>query len=151
MSLSSIGRAQVFLCVVFAAGCGSAHKLPDHVKTVAVSGILTYQGKPLPSHQVIFTPSDGQRPARGRTDAGGKFTLGTNIPGDGAAVALCKVSIVFDPEMEVDSTQADPIDDPTKLPKAPIQLPKKFADPETSDLIVDVPAEGLSDYKLDLK
>lgn len=139
------------LTVSLTLGCSSAITKPEHVKTAQVSGSLSYQGRPLASFQVILTPTDGQRPARGKTDQAGKFTVGTNQPGDGAAIGLHKVSVVYEPPESVDSAEAMPIDDPSKMPKPPVELPKKYSNPETSELTVEVPKEGLSDYKLELK
>lgn len=41
---------------------------------VEVSGVLTYQGKPVPNMLITFKPETG-RPSWGQTDGEGKFTL----------------------------------------------------------------------------
>lgn len=66
------------------AGCGGGDKGPPLAK---VSGTVTYKGQPLAGATVLFVPAKKGRPAQGTTDANGKFTLTTNRPGDGAAVA----------------------------------------------------------------
>ncbi len=147
----AIARHVGFVLVLSLCGCGSASVRPEHVKTVPVSGILTFQGNPLPDFQVVFTPTDGSRPARGKTDAAGKFVLGTNKPGDGSSAGTSKISVAFDPVPEIDSSMAEPIDDPRKMPKPKANVPAKYNNPETSELVVDVPAGGLSDYKLELQ
>ncbi|MGE3775841.1 MAG: hypothetical protein AB7F89_01550, partial [Pirellulaceae bacterium] len=80
------------LCVVLlvASGCGGT-------KNVPVSGSIVYKGKPVADSTVMFTPSasgaDGAKVATGRTDAQGKFTLGTEAPGDGATPGEYTVSV----------------------------------------------------------
>jgi hypothetical protein len=43
------------------------------------------------------------------------------------------------------------IDDPSLLPKPSVQIPARYASPETSKLTQEVPAGGLTDLKIDLK
>lgn len=133
------------------AGCGSEEIKPTIEKVVPVSGTLTYQGKPLENYQVSFVPTDGRRPAVGVTDATGKFTLGTNNLTDGAPPGKHKVSVAFAPPSTDDSATGSPIDDPALLPKPKIDVPSKYANPQTSGLEQEVPAGGLTDLKLDLK
>jgi hypothetical protein len=125
--------------------------VPEIIPTVPVSGTLTYNGKPVPSFKVVFSPTDGRKTAMGTTDADGKFTLGTNAPGDGAAVGTHKVTVAFDPPPEVDSAVATPIDTPAKMPKPAVAVPDKYSKQETSDLVQEVPDAGLPDLKIELK
>ncbi len=129
-------------------GCGSQPS-GDVLLTVHVSGILTYKGQPLEYHQVTFTPSDGQRPAAGISDENGKFTLGTNSPGDGAIKGTHNISITYvgppndDPEFGINEFYSPP---PPK-----VKIPRKYADPKNSGITIEVPAGGLADVAVELK
>ena len=66
--------------VAMVAGCG-----PDRPATVPVTGTVTFNSKPMDGVDVMFVSKEG-RPARGRTDASGRFTLQTFEASDGARV-----------------------------------------------------------------
>lgn len=129
-------------------GC-AAQPTGDVLPTVRVSGTLTYKGNPLEYHQVTFAPNDGQRPAAGISDENGKFTLGTNSPGDGAITGTHNVSVIYvgppndDPEFGINEFYSPP---PPK-----VKIPRKYADPKRSGITIEVPAGGLSDVAVELK
>ena len=129
-------------------GCSNSGPVADIVDTVAVSGTLTYLGKPLPGYQVSFQPVSGVRSATAISDAEGKFVLGTNNIGDGAAPGMHKVTVVW--VAPSDDGMGEIIDDPSKLPKAPIEIPAKYHAIETSGLQMDIPAGGNNDLRLEL-
>ena len=139
-------------CVLGAVGCDTDYGTSELVDTVPVSGVLTYQGKPLEYYQVVLMPVDGTRVAVGVTDAQGKFKLGTNDGGDGAPPGEAKIAVSFvgPPSMTEPGTE-QAIDDPSKLPKPKVKIPAKYADPATSGLTQNVPPGGLADLKLDLR
>ena len=56
------------------AGCGGAGDAPE---TVAASGTVTVDGKPMPRLSVAFIPTSGKL-ATGETDDQGNFTLTIN-------------------------------------------------------------------------
>ncbi len=143
----------LFLSIVAIAGCGRrAGPAPQIEKVVPVSGTLTYQGKPLDRYQVSFRPTDGRRPAVGVTDAAGRFVLSTNRPADGAPPGSHKVGIAWAGLASTDSAVQEPaIDDPAKLPKPAIEIPAKYANPDSSGLTQEVPNAGLKDLRIDLK
>lgn len=143
----------IFLGMMISAlGCNPEYDTSEIVDTVPVSGVLTYQGKPLEFYQVVLMPVDGTRVAVGVTDAQGKFKLGTNDGGDGAPPGDAKIAVSFvGPPSSVEPGTEQVIDDPSKLPKPKIKIPAKYADPATSGLTQNVPAGGLTDLKLDLQ
>jgi hypothetical protein len=140
-------------CFFLAVGCSSdPGPVATNEPSVPASGVVTYKGKPLPEHQVVLMPSDGRRPATGVTDAEGKFVLGTNAPGDGAPAGLAKVGIVWaGPEQTGDAVDQSAIDDPSKMPKPPVNIPVKYNNPETSELTAEIPGSGTSDLKFELQ
>lgn len=131
------------------AGCSSSYSPEAQVfVTVNAAGTLLYKGKPLPGFLVVLHPAEGQRTASGVTDTEGRFVLGTNSLGDGATVGNHKVSIVWQPPE--DDGLGSTVDDPRKLPKAPVQLPPTLSSPETSQLTLNVPEGGSSDLKIEI-
>ncbi len=153
MSRIQAGCLLGVVSVCLLAGCDDGYAPKAIIeKVVPVSGTLSYQGRPLEYFQVTLQPDGGQRTAVGVTDAAGKFTLGTNKAGDGAPPGPCKISVNFVGPPVEDTAGLEPgIEDPSKLPKPPVKLPAKFGNPETSGLVLDIPAGGVSDLKLDLQ
>ena len=130
-------------------GCSDSGPVADIVETVSASGTLTYQGKALPGYQVSFQPVSGERPATAISDAEGKFALGTNDLGDGAAPGSHKVTVVW--TAPSDDGMGEIIDDPSKLPKAPVEIPAKYHAVETSGLQLEIPPGGTSDLRVELE
>jgi hypothetical protein len=87
-------RCGIFLLALFGLcvclGCGSETGLEGLVE---VSGLITYDGKPVEAATVAFVPEGEGRAASGMTDADGKFQLTTLKPGDGARPGRYKVTV----------------------------------------------------------
>ncbi len=128
-------------------GCSGAQTGDIVQGAVPVNGIATYQGKPLEGYAVFFS-NLSDRPATGMVDAQGRFVLGSNGPDDGAPPGTHKVWFNYSPVVEVQlgREQADAAPPPPK-----VKLPKNYTRMETSGITVEVPEDGLTDYKLDLK
>jgi hypothetical protein len=113
-----------------------------------VSGVVTYEGKPVADAVVTFRPQN--RPmAIGRTDATGRFTLNTHSKGDGAVKGVNRVSIMPwspAPESFPEPGQAIP---PLKEPERP-DIPKKYRQEETSGLEVEVSAGKRNEFTFEL-
>ncbi|MCC6508136.1 MAG: carboxypeptidase regulatory-like domain-containing protein [Pirellulaceae bacterium] len=151
-----MGRSWMAVALVSAGigliGCAGSYQTSDIEETAPVSGVLTYQGKPLEHYQVVFMPFNGSRVGTATTDAEGKFTMGTNDAGDGSPVGEMKVAISFvGPPSTVEAGTELIIDDPSKMPRPKVRIPAKYNDPETSGITQNVPREGVKDLKLDLK
>lgn len=150
---SSVSRTAaglgIAVCLLVAlAGCGGAVPTGDVVETVPASGMLTWQGDPLPYHKVTVMP-EGGRPAMGISDENGVFTLGTNDANDGAQVGTHPVAVAY---------VGPPSDDPeegimkfTPPPPPEVKIDKKYTNPATSGLTADIPAEGTSVLMIDLQ
>jgi len=123
-------------------GCGGGGSAPE---TVPVTGIVTYQGQPVPKLSVAFIPDKGML-ATGTTDAEGRFRLTTSNSGDGAMVGSYRVAINFVPE-EIPEMPGFPGSD-KQPPVSPI--PAKYGDPATSDLITKVEKGQKNDFTFDL-
>jgi hypothetical protein len=140
-------RALALLSIVLSAltGCSSGEK------TYPVSGTVTYKKAPVAGADVTLTPvsEDAKtRPARGTTDASGKFSVKTYFaPGDdrpGALAGKYKITLQKIPP-------ASGIVDPYKpggMPKN--ELPAKYATAPTTPLEKEVVTTGANDFALDL-
>jgi hypothetical protein len=94
----------------------------------AVSGTVTYKGKPVPKGTVSFvSPDPSRRNATGQLDATGYYRLQTEEPGDGAEPGEYAVTLYSHDEKVVDYK-----------PKVPIKverlIPEKYENPKISDL-----------------
>ncbi|HVJ80392.1 MAG TPA: hypothetical protein VNC50_04920 [Planctomycetia bacterium] len=142
------------MAAVIVAGCGDGRPRGAPVLNVApAAGIVTFKGKPLAHYTVNFTPAGKEGfPAVGVTDESGKFSLGTNVPGDGAVVGKYSVTVAYAGPRHVGDHSLDtPIDDPAKMPKPPATIPEKYGNTMLSGITVDVPAGGKTDIKIDLE
>ena len=123
-------------CLLVASGC-SDDGLP---KRYAVSGTVTYNGKPLERGQVNFLPTAPEgRPASGDIEAGA-YSLMTQTPGDGAMPGKYRVTIIA---TDVDLTDAiakqqggipSQQDVMKAQRKAKRKIPAKYDDPAKSGL-----------------
>lgn len=143
----SILKSVVVIPILFVFGCGGdgGPKPIEVQKTVPVSGIVTYKGKPLANASVIFHALDGKVAARGMSDGAGTFRLSTYSADDGAPVGTYKVTVAVSGTKEIEPGVLAP--EPSGGFKSPI--PNKFADPKQTDITKEVKAEG-GTIKIDL-
>ena len=160
---------QVWLVLVVVAaltGCGFQSN------TLPVSGVVTYQGKPVEGARVTLAPSGTEiapgavldrdsepvaKAARGMTDAEGKFTVKTyfnpkvNAPGARPGEYTVTVTKFLPPEgmtlMEWDLAQQQP--NPNTPPLRWV-VPKKFSNARTSELSATIKKGEKNHFKLDL-
>jgi hypothetical protein len=131
-----VGRVRLVAgaaAVVFAfavAGCGERGP-----KIVPVSGMVTIDGQPLTYGHVQVLPA-GWRPASGRLDGSGRFTLTTNTPNDGCPVGTHPVVILASESLTPETTKW--------------HAPSKYADEKTSTLTVTI-IGPMDDLKIELK
>jgi hypothetical protein len=114
-----------------AAGCGKTDRLPVH----PTAGQLSWRGKPLENALIVLHPMSATDPrvlpARGQTDANGKFQVTTYEQSDGAVAGEYRVTVEC----------YKPIKTASGLEPGPNVLPKKFSQAATSTIVVRV-AEG---------
>lgn len=147
----TIAAASAFGLVAAIAGCGRTGPVADIADTVPVSGTLTWQGKPLAGFRVTLIPVAGIRASVGTSDDAGRFVLGTNDAADGAEAGQHKVAVVWSDYGSADDGLGDVVDDPRKLPRPPMEIPAKYSNPETSGIVVDIPAGGTDSLQIDLR
>jgi hypothetical protein len=112
--------------LVLAAGCGDSNP-----KTVPVRGKVIYNGNPVTSGTVTFTPEAGGPPATGEIRSDGSFEMTTFKSGDGAVPGKHKVFIVA-----MGST-AEQLPE-SRSPTPPPTIPMKYTHPATSPLTATV-------------
>ena len=129
------------LAVLTAVGCGGRATPP----TVPVSGQVIFAGKPVTDATITFTPASG-RPATGSIDADGRFSLSTFGLNDGAVTGLHRVTFGSTTEVPMPGTPEAKNSKAGKLP-----FPKRYGGLATTDLEIDVPAEGLAELTIELQ
>ena len=90
-----------FLLCIAVVGCGGPSDAPTLVK---VSGVVNFQGKPLPDATLTFYPANGPV-GIGRSNADGKFQIRTN-GSLGVVVDTHKVTVFITDE----ATEPPPMD-----------------------------------------
>jgi hypothetical protein len=104
-------------------------------KIVPVSGSVTIDGQPLTYGHIQVIPA-GWRPASGRLDGAGRFTLTTTTPNDGCAVGTHPVAILAGESLTPETMKW--------------HAPQKYADVQTSGLTVTITGPT-DDLKIELK
>jgi hypothetical protein len=141
-------RLAFSLCLfsLIAIGCGGADG--PALDLAPAEGTVNLDGSPLPNAVVTFHPESG-RPATGRTDDSGHFTLMTKEPGDGAKIGSHKVTVMADNTMsgEINSEDAYSVPDPN----SESAVPGKYVNQNTSGLTADVTADGENKFTFDLE
>ncbi|MFN7844181.1 MAG: hypothetical protein ACK5YR_18625 [Pirellula sp.] len=107
--------ARLSLCCMLVglllSGCNSTE---GRVQTNKVKGKVTYNGSPVASATVTFSPQEKGTPtAMGITDGQGVYTLTTYDSGDGAAAGIYKVLVYKMNDAASSSEPAMPAHDPT--------------------------------------
>jgi hypothetical protein len=139
--------------IVSLMGCGS-----DAPDTAPVSGIVTYQDKPLAEAYVSFLV-EGSPIAVAQTNSEGKFTL-SSVPIGEAKVSVAKTEAVKDANLTGPSATPEDMRkmymekmDNKQAPTAPKSaIPEKYADPKQSGLRAEVTSDSSkNDFKFELK
>lgn len=128
MLISTRLRALVWiLLTAFATFCGCSQ---NEVRVFPVSGQVTFQGKPTKGALVVFhrldPPESWNETPRAYVLDDGSFSMTTRTRDDGAPAGSYAVTIVWQPQ---DDEDEDP---------GPNLLPRKYSNPDTSGLVVEV-------------
>ncbi|RCS44596.1 hypothetical protein DTL42_16855 [Bremerella cremea] len=142
----TIALSVIFLSVT---GCGGTSDQPDLGQ---VTGTVTLDGKPLSDTAIVFYPDSG-RPARGLTDAEGKYELIYIRDTRGTKLGHNRVEIAPSEEAEDEDEEETDEDTPqvkrpakSKKPKIPARYNTK------TELEADVkPGDNTFDFKLESK
>jgi hypothetical protein len=139
----------VSVSMLFQPGCGGSSDQPELGQ---VTGIITLDDKPLSGVAVVFQPDNG-RPARGMTDAEGKYELTYIRQTKGTKVGPNRVEIApsEDGEAEEESENSGEESQPAaKQPKSgKPKIPARYN--VKSELNVDVkPGKNTFNFELEL-
>lgn len=139
------------LAMSFLTGCGETDKGP---RTVPAEGVVTLDGSPIEGASIVFIDDGGQYPARGRSDADGKFSLSAFEYKTGAVPGSYK-AIVSRTVVETASEKGPPAgsEEAEHAGEAAGQrvyndLPPKYSQPGL--LSFTVPEDGVTDLKIEL-
>lgn len=126
--------------LAFVTGCGESNPT-----TGAVTGKVTYKGKPVSNGLIQFVPQGDGNAATGEITPDGTYELTTYVKGDGARPGSYKVSVQVFPTEE----------EGAGLPGAEFAgkkppIPPKYNSADTSGLSADV-KEGENKLDFDLK
>lgn len=83
----SVSRWLVLFAAIAVAGCSRGPEVGS------VSGVVTLDGKPLESANILFTPKEGGRASAAMSDSQGKYTLKYTQDIDGALIGKHVVTI----------------------------------------------------------
>ena len=151
MTVVRISVASVLsLLLVLSAGCNNESKL------VKVEGTVTQNNAPVKGATVTFMYENNDM-SSGFTDDTGKFTM-TTFSRPGAPIGAAKVSVTRATSTMADMGPGEQLDwksmqkmyegkkqDLKTSNEVKNELPAKYANPETSGLVVDIPPGGVSD------
>lgn len=134
--------------LLFAAGCGGTKSGGP-----AVEGVITLDDKPLANASVLFIPQ-GQNMGQsgfGKTDAAGKFALGS-ADGKSKGVSAGDYKVVINKHVKPDGSDyvAKPDEDPMSANFKEL-LPPTYSNVEQTTLTATIPAEGKKDLSFPLR
>lgn len=126
----------VFTVSVLAIGCGD-----DGIKRV--SGVVSYDGKPVTKGKVSFIPESG-RPASGSIDSNGRYEMATSKDKVGVAPGEYTVTI------RVADASVSGNDYATSNPKTVWIVPERYACAETTPLKATISSSGSNVIDFDI-
>ncbi len=138
-------RVTLIGCLLLSAFAGCGGGANDAPPLASVKGVVKLGGAVLPSAVVTFYPEKGP-PGIGIGNEQGAFTVKTNGQ-NGCPLGKCKVTVA------VGSGGAANIPPSDGNEMALLEKPRlnpKYSNADTTDLIVDVSADGHADLQLDL-
>jgi hypothetical protein len=124
-------------------GPGDVEKLP----TQPARGFVKYKNAPVKDAAVSFQSLDGKVSANGKTDGVGSFTLSTYGQSDGLPTGKYKVVVAVSGVKEIEPGVLAP--EPEGGFKSPI--PAKYANPNTTDILVEVKPGDTGEILIELK
>ena len=131
---------------------GCSPKDANMPKLAKVRGKVSYQGKPVTSGRVVFTPATGKggdtgQGASGEIDTDGSYDMTTFNTGDGAILGQHIVTVVIREKKEMPKPDADS-HIKYEVPKS--LTPEKYATADKSPLRCTV-VEGGTEFNIELK
>ena len=150
--MNRIRFGMICLCVMLPChvGCGDK-EVAGRPRLYPASGLITYQGKPVPGATVTFFPVEDVMPsASAKTNAEGRYILQTFEADDGVVAGTHKVSIM---KWKIEAFQGneDEGDSNYKMEPPPKTLiPQKYSTPTTSGLEAAVAESKSNQFDFEL-
>jgi len=146
--MSYFGHRVMWLVLLsILAGCGDSSQLPP---IAAVSGVVTYKGKPIPSANVLFAPETSGPMAVGTTNADGQFTLVTQGQ-PGAVLGSHRVVIqAVVPKGGAQAQTVDPVTGREIVVEQVSLIPEKYGDMNRSG-VTAVVEKKKNEFRFDLE
>ncbi len=129
-----VSWTRLALSLAFVVGFTASSGCSKEPKIVPVSGMVTLDGQPLTYGHIQVLPA-GWRPASGKLDGNGRFTLTTTMTNDGCPIGTHPVVILASESITPEKTKW--------------HAPSKYADPATSQLTVTITGP-IDDLKIEL-
>ena len=124
-----VGLFGVALLSVALAGCSEAQ--PDRTPVFPAKGIITFKGEPISGALVALhpkTPTAGTPNPRANVGKDGAFQVSTYVTADGAPAGDYTLTVLW----------YKPIKNGADVVSGPNVIPAKYANPNTSDLVVSI-------------
>jgi hypothetical protein len=124
-----VGIFGVALLSLALVGCAEA--TPDRTPVFPAKGTITFKGQPIPGALVALhpkTPAEGTPNPRANVDKEGAFKVTTYVTADGAPEGDYAVTVLW----------YKPVKSGADVVSGPNVIPAKYANPNTSDLIVSI-------------
>lgn len=134
------------LLLLLLAGCGGGGPV-----THSVSGTITYNNRPVAEAQVGFIPTDPTaqtKPARGQTDAAGRYTLTTYVTPEYKAAGAMAGKFNVTVEKGLPQNQIVTYDD---IKNRKPEIPPAYADSQQTKLTAEVTAAGPNQFDFTLQ
>jgi hypothetical protein len=132
---SVAARGILGMCLAFA-GCGGNQQ----ISTYPVTGKVRYaDGSPMQGGTITLHSGESTVPTRGVVEEDGSFTVGTYGVDDGAPAGSYKVALF--PELPADF-------DPDSGRRLPPTIDRKYSDPDTSGVTLEVSADGQNHHDI---
>lgn len=94
--------AAAAVTMLLTGGCSSKIRLAE------VGGTVTKGGRPLPKAWVRFAPAEGGRPAEGRTNGDGRYSLDYSRGRQGAPLGKHRVMVMSGGDVDVEGNEITP-------------------------------------------
>ena len=147
MTTRPVLASLLFAALALAAGCSKDKDGREELPTSPARGIVTYKGKAVSDATVGFVSLDNKIRASGKTDGVGSFVLSTYGQQDGAPPGRYKVTVAVSLAKEIEPGVLE--DEPPGGFKS--WIPIKYANPATTDILVEITEGGKNDFTIDLK
>lgn len=147
----------VLLLFSAALSLGCSHKDPRARNLVRVHGKVLLDAAPLVDASLKFHPFEENEfvhAAVGKARENGRFNITTFLPEDGIHPGKYRVAVISEeitnalPPEKILEMEAKGM--PVPLPIFKSLIPKRYNDPETSGIVVEVPRQGKKDILIEL-